>query len=304
MTSSTPAPQGSDAQVYVMHYDASEHSSQRVPAGEIAAYLERPGVTWLDVVAPSAGELHVLEQQLVLEPRVLSSVVRSPQRPKYVSRPEFELFIVVRDDSRSSRDQLCFLLGDRWVLTIRQRSEDPFVAVRERLDRRVGALRGASAAALAAALLGSLLDGWFDQVERLDEVSDDLEEKILAARKPHTRALRSLRERLVDLEHVIAPLEEAIRRAVREGTARWDGAARGHLIELSEDARHLVDVIERRQRGVVSLVELELSVLQWRTNSVVTLLTVVSTLFLPMTFLVGLWGMNFDHMPELRWRWG
>lgn len=288
--------------VRVMQYDADRVSSRSMPAGAIAPFLEQPGVTWVDIVDPSVEDLRALEQQLGLEGRAMSTAVRSPQRPKYVAWARSELFVLQRDGSRDAPEQVSLMLGDRWVLTIRWHHEDPFDDVRERIDRKIGAIRSGSAAWLAAALIASLIDDWFEQLQALGKESEELEHAILVEHRFRAGVMRSLRERLVELSRVIEPIEDALRRAAREGTARWDDAAREYLREIGDDTRHLLDAVESRQRDVVSLIELELSTLQWRTNSVVTLLTVVSALFLPLSFLVDLWGLVFNAVPD--WRLG
>lgn len=288
--------------VRVFQYDAHHVLSRTMPASAIGPLLERPGVTWLDIVDPSAEDLQALAQQLALDERTMSTAVRSPQRPKYVAWSRSELFVVRRRGARDSPEQISLMLGDRWLLTIRWYWDDPFGDVRERIERAIGAIRSGSAAWLAAALIASLIDGWYEELQELGEQSEQLEHAILVEHRFRAGVMRSLRERLVDLSRLIEPIEDALRRAAREATPRWDDAAREYLREIADDTRHLLDVVESRQREVVSLTELELSALQWRTNSVVTLLTVVSALFLPMSFLVNLWGLVFSAVPG--WRLG
>lgn len=288
--------------VRVVQYDPHRVLCRSMRAGEIAPLLEQPGVTWLDIVDPSADDLKALAQQLGLDERTMSTAVRSPQRPKYMVWSTSELFVIQRRASCDSPEQISLMLGDRWLLTIRWHCEDPFGDVRERIDRNIGAIRGGSAAWLAAALIASLIDAWFEQLQELGEKSEQLEHAILIEHRFRAGVMRSLRERLVELSRVIEPIEDALRRAAREASPRWDDAAREYLREIGDDTRHLLDAVESRQREVVSLTELELSSLQWRTNSVVTLLTVVSALFLPLSFLVNVWGLVFSAVPG--WRLG
>lgn len=290
------------AAAHVTRYGPAHFEERDVEAGAIS--VGGSGVTWIDVAHAGADDFAALERMLRLHPLAVADAAHPPQRPHYSVWADFELFVlaVAHDDGL---EQVSLFLGDGWLLTIREGGEDPFVAVRERVRGGVGRIREHGASWLASALVAAILDGYFEPVEALRERLEELEDAVLAGqREPHFGELHELRRRLLTMRRAVEPMREAIMRAGREDTPRWEPDARLHLREAGEDALQLIEIVEAAQGSAASLGDLYLSVIGSRTNEVVTLLTLVSTLFLPMTFLTGVWGMNFEHMPELAWRHG
>ena len=294
---------GGPGRLRAIRYHGASFEERQVEPADVPALLAAGGVVWLDIASPDAAQLTALQQTLALHPLAVADAAHPPQRPRYATWAGFELFVLVAAEGGALR-QVSLFLGDGWVLTVRE-GGDPCEPVRRRLRERIGQIRDRGAASLAAALITTLIEGFFEPVETLREELEELEDTLLAgSARPASGRLHHFRRRLLHLRRAVVASREAIQRAVREESPRWDADARLHLREAGDDAAQLQEMVEAAQSAAVSLGDLYLTVLGSRTNEVVTVLTLVSTLFLPMTFLTGVWGMNFDRMPELDWRWG
>ncbi len=295
-----------EAPLRLVQYDAHRFESRALlEVAACADILSRPGVTWIDLEGPGRVELAALQQLLGLHPLAVADAAHPPQRPHYSLYGNFELFVLAAADDGAGHEQVSLFLGDGWIVTIRERAGDPFEPVRQRLEGAVGPIRARDAAFLAAALIATLVEEFFEPLELFRESIEELEDAVLGgSRKPLFGSLHRLRRRLLGLRRAIGPMREAILRALRAESHRWNADAKLHLREAGEDAAQLLEMVETAQGSAASLGDLYLSVVGSRTNEVVTLLTLVSTLFLPMTFLAGVWGMNFRFMPELEWRYG
>ncbi len=287
-----------------VRYSSSGFQAAQVQPSQVGAWLRPPEIAWLDVPAPSPDALLILQQQLGLHPLAVSDAAHPPQRPHHAAWPQFELLVITAAAPEGRLQQLSLFLGDHWVLSLRELPEDLFAPVRQRLEGDIGPLRRGSAALLVTALVSTVIDGLFERAEEVRERIEDLEEEITDDPRLLNRRLHSLRRQLLQLRRAVEPMRETVRRASEWTTQRWDPDAQVHLREAGEDTEQLFELLVDAQSTATALTDLNLSNQGGQTNSVLTLLTMVSTLFLPMTFLASLWGMNFHHMPELRWHWG
>lgn len=223
---------------------------------------------------------------------VVLTVLRMP-----ISGPPFEA------------DQITLVLGPSFVLTVREGPRDCFDSVRKRLIGGAGRIRGSSAY-LFYALIDAIVDMYFPILEGYGELVEGLEERILA--KPDDSAMRDihlLKRELLDLRHALWPMREALAVLQRDNIPQIDDALLPFLRDCSDHAFQLLDMVEVYRETAQGLVDLQLSSLSNRMNEVMKVLTMIATVFIPMTFIAGLYGMNFDraspyNLPELGWRFG
>jgi magnesium transporter len=290
-------------------YDAEHLEERDVQNVELLNELRQPQrVLWVDVqglgdeqVIRRLGEIFGLHQLL------LADVVNVPQRPKVEDYENVHL-IITRTVELNGRDldveQVSIVLGPSFVLSIQERPGDPFDPVRSRL-RAGGMIRRMRADYLAYALMDTVVDGYFPLLERLGEDLEKLEEEVVGSPGPQAlERIHRARRRLVTLRRAIWPLREELASLSRDDTGAFSRPVRVYVRDTYDHAVQAVDVVETYRELTGSLMDVYLSSVSQRTNEVMKVLTVVSSIFIPLTFIVGIYGMNFDWMPELRVWWG
>ncbi len=295
--------------------DGVDEAAPRTVA-ELAALRGRRPVTWVNV--DGLGDAAVLEQlgaEFGLHRLALEDVVNTHQRAK-LERYEGHHFLVLRmadGDGASGlgTEQLGLFFGPGFVLTFQERAGDCFDPVRQRVRGGQGRIRASGADYLAYALLDSVIDAYFPVVEAAGERLELLEDDVLAGRaRDLLPRIHGIRRDLLVMRRALWPLREAVSLLQREEEAAVTPETRVHLRDVYDHVINLLDMLENLREIAAGLMELHLTAVSKRMNEVMQVLTVISTIFMPLTFIVGVYGMNFDpdsspwNMPELRWRWG
>jgi magnesium transporter len=276
---------------------------------EAAACLDPARVSWIDVQGLGDPEaFQRLGELFSIHPLVLEDMVNVPVRPKVESHAEY-IFLVLRmvrvdENDEVSAEQVSLVVGPSWVITVQERAGDVFDPVRRRtVDGPRMRKRGADY--LAYALLDAVLDGYYPVVEKLGEELESLEDTILEGRHRGMMArLHWVRHELLLLRRSVVPQREALSVVLREESPYFGEEARVFLRDCYDHIIQLSDVIESYRELTASLMDLQMSLVSQEMNQVMQVLTVMATIFIPLGFLAGVYGMNFKVMPELEWRWG
>jgi magnesium transporter len=276
--------------------------------------LDKFAVTWVNVESVRHEEtVRQLGSMFQLHPLALEDVVNVHQRAK-VERYGEQTFCVVRmpfANSHLETEQVSLFIGRNFVLTFLEAPGDVFEPVRTNLRGAAGRVRSAGAGYLAYALIDAVVDAYFPLVEAFGERLDALEDEVID--RPNRRAIaevHSAKHDLRTLRRAVWPLREAINGLYRDASPQFDEETRIHLRDCYDHAVQIIDIVETYRELGSDLTDLYLSSLSTRMNDVMKVLTVISTLFMPLTFITGLYGMNFDpnqsrwNMPELTWAWG
>ncbi len=285
-----------------------EHGDCPAPApGELVS----PGcVTWLNVAGVADTDaVAAVGEAFGLHPLVLEDIVHAQQRPKIEVLGD-HVFVVVQMVSPLASggwetEQVSFVLGDNVLLSFQPDARDLFDPVRERLRASAGRFHARGADYLLYALLDIVVDSLFDVLETVGDRIEDLEDA--AIKRPSTRVqvqIAVLRREMSELRRSVWPLREVLAVLQRDDTPHVTQETIPYLRDVYDHIVQVADVIESLRDVLASTQDLYLSVLSTRQNEVMKVLTVLGTVFLPLTFLTGLYGMNFEHMPELRWRYG
>jgi len=275
---------------------------------EIVALRGSCSVIWIDVTGfGDVATLQRLREMFDLHRLALEDVVSQQQRAK-VEDYGSHGFIVLRmvDESAAPEtEQLSLFLGPGFVVTFQERPGDCFDPVRQRLRDPSGQMQKHGSDYLAYALLDAVVDAYFPVLERLDGRLEQIEEQILGTGgEAPVRELYAQRRCMLELRRAIWPLREAIGTLVRGETKHFSASVQPYLRDVHDHVVQLLDLLENCREMSSSLIELHMSTSNNRLNEVIKLLTIISTIFMPLTFVVGIYGMNFDVMPELRWRYG
>ncbi len=304
-------PAGSPApRIQVIEYGPEHWSSREIQnVEELAQYREPAHLTWIDVqglgdVAP----LQRIAELFAIHPLALEDAVNAPSRQKAELYDANQLIVTrmarLDADDELSVEQVAIFVGKRWLVTVQERWGDVFDPVRAR-TKSAPLMRKHGIDYLAYALLDTAVDGFFPVLEVLGEEIEELEERMIERPAPElVRRIHVVRRALLELRRAIWPQRETVAALIREPSPFITDTARTFLRDTQDHAVQIVEVLESYRELAASLMELYLSALSQRTNQVMQVLTVIASIFIPLTFIVGIYGMNFDAMPELRWRYG
>ncbi|WP_317619360.1 magnesium/cobalt transporter CorA [Laspinema sp. D2d] len=290
---------------------------------ECIPYLDSESVSWLDVQGLGSEDiLNRVGQVFNLHPLLLEDIVNVPQRPK-VEDYEGHLVIIARmvmlkehrhDPAEESfiTEQVSFVLGKSYLLTVQEEPEhDSFGPVRDRIRSNKGTIRKQKADYLAYALLDAIIDGFFPVLEAYGERIEDLEDEVVANPTPHTlQKIYKIKRELLTLRRAIWPQRDAINTLIRDGSPLICEEVRIYLRDCYDHTMQVLDMVETYRELASGLMDVYLSSINNRMNEVMKLLTVISSIFIPLTFIAGVYGMNFNpeasrlNMPELNWYWG
>jgi magnesium transporter len=276
--------------------------------GALAELRKRCPMVWVDVTGfRDVDRLQRLGEQFGLHRLALEDLLNVQQRAKVEDFGEHEFLLLRMVDHTNQRDteQLGVFLGPGFVLTFQERPGDCFGLVRRRLADAGGQMRRRGSDYLAYALLDAVVDGYFPVVEGLDHRLDAIEERVLAGNggAAIVRELHAVRRSLLELRRAVWPLREATSALVRGEDRHFAADVRPYLRDVHDHVVQLLDLLEVCRELTASLLELHLSTANQRLNEVMKFLTVIATIFIPLTFIVGVYGMNFHWMPELEVWW-
>lgn len=280
----------------------------------LAQIMEQYPVTWVNV--DGLGDVDVVSRigkLFRLHPLALEDVLNTHQRAKVEQYPD-HLFIVARmieQGVRLDTDQLGMFLGKRFVVTFQQLAGDCLDPLRERIRQGRGLIRNSGPDYLAYAVLDGVVDSYFPILEVFGEEIEALETAIITRHDRSVIArIHDVKTKLLVLRRAIWPLREALHVLVRDPIPLIQDDTRIYLRDCSDHTFQIIDLLETYRELASDLMELYHSSISNRMNEIMQVLTVIATIFIPLTFVVGVYGMNFDtevspwNMPELKWYWG
>ncbi len=283
---------------------------------ELLARFDPAKVNWINIDGLNdATLLKRLGARFELHPLALEDVLNTTQRPK-VELNKGHFFIVSEmlyfgEDEQLTFEQVSMFLGDSYVITLQEeRGKDAFDHVRKRLRSGRGYARTRKADYLAYAQLDGIIDHYFPVLESIGDSIEELEEDLLE--KPNKNTLRELyavKRLLLQVRRACWPQREVLNTLMRDDTGRIEQETQIFLRDCYDHITQIIDIVESYRDLTAGLMDLYLSSVGVRTNDIMRVLTVVSTVFIPLTFLAGVYGMNFNtespfNMPELNWRFG
>lgn len=300
----------------VLAYGPQEFVEQGVTdPQEIREFLGKWPVVWINVEGVGdAGTVSQLGELFGLHRLALEDVLHTHQRPK-VEQYGDHLFIVTRMVQLAEyleTEQLSLFLGKNFVLTLQDGVPgDCLDSIRERIRKKGGRIRDAGLDYLAYALLDAVVDAYFPILEQYGERLEEMEDEIATKPAPDTIArIHAIKRNLLTLRRAAWPQRETLSTLLREETPRVSAETRLYLRDCYDHVTQIIDLIETyRERGA-DLTDIYLSSVSNRTNEIMRVLTVISTIFIPLTFISSIYGMNFNsaispwNMPELNWMWG
>jgi len=281
-------------------------------AEECFPFKESPTVTWINVEGISnVPLLEKLGAGFAVHPLILEDILNTDQRPK-VDDMESYLYLVLKMidyDGRHSRltsEQVSLVLGTNFVISFQEGLRgDVFNPVRARIQNGRGRIRKSGSDYLTYALLDGIVDNYFVVLEKLGEKIEELEDVLIANPKPETiHDIHSLKRDMLFLRRSIWPLRDVVGLLLKSESSLIKDSTEIFLRDVYDHLIQAIDTIEIHREMLSGMLDIYLSSVSNRMNQVMKVLTIIATIFMPLTFLAGVYGMNFRFMPELGWRWG
>jgi len=313
-----PPDAASHVMVTAIHYTAEDYTETQVT--DLHAYLQtapRDGTLWFNV--DGLGDVQILEilgAHFGLHPLSLEDILHIPQRAKLEDYEHYQFLVLhmalAEPETPGETEQVSLVLGPSYVLTFQERpGGDPFETVRQRLRQAHTKLRQSGADYLAYALLDAAIDGFFPVLEGLGDRLEALEDAVLDhPRRETMEAMYTVRRALIALRRVLWPLRQAVQTFGHDDSDLVTASTRPFLRDCHDHILQLLDMLENYRELSAGLMEMYLSSQSNYLNEVMKVLTIISTIFMPLSFVAGVYGMNFKtevspwNMPELSWPWG
>lgn len=302
-----------DVKITVFDYDENNIYEKKIEEiDECLSFKNKPSITWINIEGVnSPGILEKLGNCYGFHPLILEDILTTDQRPKIEDFKDY-IYIVLKmlhydgKINRIATEQISIILGPNFVISFQEGLEgDVFNPVRERIRSGKGKIRKLGADYLAYSLLDAVVDNYFVILERLGERIEIIEEELVT--KPTTKTLHTIHDlkgEMIFLRKSVWPLREVVVALERGESSLINESTRIYFKDVYDHTIQVMDTIETLRDIVSGMIDIYLSSISNRMNEVMKVLTIIATIFIPLTFIVGLYGMNFKYMPELEWRWG
>lgn len=300
------------ARIDVLHYSETALNELRdATVQQCGSLSKQQGITWLNV--NSIHDVNLIEafgKCFDLHPLTLEDIVNTTQRPKL---EEFQgyLFIVLKMMTFSDAvnavaiEHVSLILGENYVISFLENEGDVFDMVRERIRAATGRIRSMKADYLAYSLMDAVVDHYFLTVERIGDRIEDIDEQILIEPKPEDiKEIHRLKRDILRLRKALWPFREEAGSIAKSESPLLHAETEVFWRDLYDHTIQIIDMTETCRDILGGMHDTYLSSISNRMNEIMKMLTIISTIFIPLTFIVGVYGMNFEHMPELKWPFG
>ncbi|MDR2143441.1 MAG: magnesium/cobalt transporter CorA [Treponema sp.] len=293
--------------VNVIGYDpvgAWEHSAKSIE--EILRYRNPAGITWIDMNRLDGGLISELAKSFRIHPLTVEDILDTEQRPKAEEFDDY-LFIsfkaIYQKDQGPVFEQISIVLKEDVVLTFRERSGDNFDSIRKRIRDNGGRIRRLGADYLAYALMDAVVDEYFSALDALGDEIESFEDRA-GGDADFIPDIQKTKQKLFTLRKSIWPLRDSVSHIIHSDSSVVHSELEPFLKDLYDHVLQAAETVENYRELVAGVMEVNLSAVSNGMNRIMKVLTIISTIFIPLTFIVGVYGMNFEVMPELHFPYG
>lgn len=290
--------------------EASLMEKENCSLDELSQEKSEPGILWVNVDGLQDVQLLGEVGSLFgLHPLIVEDILNTDQRPKAEDFGNY-IFIVLKDihnhvDRDLHAEQVSIILGKNFVLSFQEKESNLFNPIHDRLRACKGRIRMAGAGYLAHHLMDMIVDHYFIVLEGIEEKIELLEDDLIRQTTPaKLQAIHQLKRELILLRKSLWPLREAVGLLQRLDSPLIVDSDLVYFKDISDHIIAVVDTVDTFRDMLAGMLDIYLSAASMKMNQVMKVLTIIATIFMPLTFLAGVYGMNFKNMPELRWTWG
>lgn len=297
--------------ISIIDYDATQLEEKEAETiEECFPFKDKPTVTWINI--DGLHQVDIIEKlgsRYNLHPLLLEDILNTEQRPKMEDFGDHLFFVLKMLDFGENGviegEQLSLVLGPNYVISFQEHEGDIFDAVRERIRKNKGRIRKSGADYLAYALLDSIVDNYFLILENIEERIEVTEQELTVNPTSETlHSIRALKREMIFLRKSVWPLREVISNLERCESPLIHESLGAYLRDVYDHTIQIIDTVESLRDMISGLLDVYLSSISNRMNEVMKVLTIFASIFIPLTFVAGIYGMNFKFMPELEWDWG
>ncbi len=297
--------------ISVLDYDQKNFQEKELSSvEECFPYKDSPTVSWININGIHQTDIiQKIGDKFGLHPLVQEDIVNTSQRPKMEDYGDY-LFVVLKmlylnsDGATIIAEQVSLVLGRNYVISFQEKEGDVFAPVRDRLKNPNARIRQMGADYLAYALLDAIVDGYFMILDKTAERIEFVEQKVTVDPRPKTlQLIHQLKSDMVFLRRSIWPLREVLNGLQRNESKLFQAATAVYLRDVYDHTIRVAESVDSYREMVSGLLDIYLSSMSNRMNEVMKVLTIIATIFIPLTFVAGIYGMNFKYMPELDIKW-
>ena len=301
------------ARISIMRYNEETLLEKELAdVGELSLPSDPSLTTWIHV--DGLHDTTILEKMgdvYNLHPLLLEDILNTDHRPKMEDMGPY-IFVLLKcftanmsPTAEVKPEQISLVFGSHFVLSLTEKESNLLAPIRERIRQSKGKIRKTGADYLAHAILDAVVDSYFSILEDIGDEIEACEDNLV--NRPGSIVLKrihSLKRNMIILRKSVWPLREAVAALERSESALIDASTNIYFRDVYDHSIQVMDTIETYRDTLSGMLDIYLSSLSNRMNEIMKVLTIIATIFIPLTFLAGVYGMNFDYMPELRWRWG
>lgn len=298
--------------ISIIDYDATNYSEQICESpNECIPFKTTKSVSWINIDGlHNTNIIEEIGKNFQLHPLLLEDILNTGHRPK-VEEFDNYTFITLKMLGLSEKgnsiisEQVSIILGDTWVISFQEQQGDIFDALRLRIKENKGMIRQQGTDYLVYRLIDTVVDNYYFITEYISETIEELQEMVLkSSERSSLLEIQKLKREIIGLRKSVLPLREAVSELHKDETNLIKTATIRYLRDVYEHIIHVIDSLDSQRDMLASIMDLYLTGVSNKMNQVMQLLTIIATIFIPLTFIAGIYGMNFDNMPELHWKYG
>ncbi len=298
--------------IRILDYDENQFEEKDAKSiEECFPFKDKPTTTWINI--DGLHQVDIIEKigkKFDFHPLLLEDILNTEQRPK-TEDFETHIYIVLKmlyyDEKikEITSEQISIIFGHNFVISFQEKEGDIFDPIRERIRTGKGRVRKMGADYLSYSLMDSIVDSYFSILEKLGENIEDVEETMITDPKPETlHGIHSLKRKMISLRKSVWPLRDVLSALERSESPLIREPTRIYLKDVYDHTIQVIDTVETYRDVLSGMLDVYLSSISNKMNEIMKVLTIIATIFIPLTFIAGVYGMNFEFMPELRWRLG